>query len=76
MMEKITALKERMKEKAQEIWQSKVLELLDKKSTDEKIKTDKKAEGGGIWDFIKNNIEKILGGLSVATLLAFLSGKN
>jgi len=72
MLEKLQALKERMKEKTQEIWQSKVLALLGKKS--DKDKKDKtKEEGstfGKIWDFIKGNVGKILGGI----LAGFVGG--
>ena len=62
--EKMTALKDRMKEKAQGIWQKDVLDLLRIKKKDGVSKDGKKEEGGifrSIWDFIKSSPRLLTG---------------
>lgn len=72
--EKMKELKDKMKEKAQENWQKQVTDLLGaiKEKGKGILSKDGKKEGGGIlssiWDFVKGNLGKILGGL-LATLI-------
>lgn len=74
-MEKMNALKEKMKETKDQKWQDQVVTLLGLlKSGKSKDKDGKKEEGGifsTIWDFIKGNGGKIIGGI-LATVLGGL----
>lgn len=78
MTEKLTALAKKTKEKAQEIWQKSVVGLLSSIKEKDKVIHDKpqKEDKGGffstVWDFIKGNVGKILGGLAGGLLAKLL----
>jgi hypothetical protein len=70
LLEKLQALKERMKEKEEKSWKSNIVNLLTailKKPTE--IKEKLKEKGKSLWDFLKNLIDwkTILAGLLSAT---------